>query len=269
MNNDPGMKAYPMTGSAYPMGKAYPMNAASPPTLPYGGLPSPTSNPTPGTSAAPVPPMVSPSAMAMMGAPPAGAVPQIPAPQQPPRQPGYPSGDRMHMPIGKNGFGLHPDVTPNEIVEYLIPKVKSVESSNDPVNYIGKVNHQPYNSRRSASGHFGYTASTWGNYKGYPRAMDAPPEIQEEKFRKDMGDAVLKFGGDPFKAVAHHFYPEHAPDPTKWDTPTAPGSGTVNQYLSKIFNAGSEKAGDRHAKYIQGVNPNRQSNNNQAALQLP
>lgn len=227
----------------------------------YGGPPG-APNPTPGSPGMPV------SMMALMGGPPMGGVPEVQTKSQQP-QPGYPAGDRMHTPYGQNGFGLHPDTTPNDMVDYLMPKVKSVESSGDPTNYIGKSKNLPYDPKRgSASGLFGYQPDTWGNYKGYPRAMDAPPEIQEEKFRKDMSAALLKFGGDPFKAVANHYYPAHAHDPTKWDT-TIPGAGTVNGYLGKVFNAGPDKAGDRHARYIQGANANRQSTNNQTSVQLP
>jgi hypothetical protein len=228
------------------------LNARPPAPTQYGGNPNASPNPPPGSPGMPT------------------NVRQAQQSQQP--QPGYPAGDIMHTPYGPNGFGVHPELTRSEMVDYLLGKVKSVESSGDPTNYIGKADHLPYDpnpkGRGTASGYFGYTHGTWGNYKGYPRAMDAPPEIQEEKFRKDMGDSLVRFGGDPFKSTANHFFPGKAHDPSAWDD-EIPNSGTVNGYLSKVFNAGSDKAGGQHARYIQGANPNRSSNYDKSTAQLP
>ncbi len=35
--------------------------------------------------------------------------------------------------------------------------------------------------------------TTWGYYKGYARAADAPPEIQDEKARMDMQTLYNKY----------------------------------------------------------------------------
>jgi hypothetical protein len=213
--------------------------------------------------------MQSPAYMAMMGSAPAGGVPEIPKPQQ---GTAYPKKGG----IGQNGFGIHPDTTPDQIVDYLLPKFQDVESKGDPTNYIGKSKNIPYGNRtkNTATGLYGYTHDTWGNYKGYPRAMDAPPEIQTEKMKADLALSLAKHGNDPFKVVANHYYPAYASNHMKWEAPIPHNSKdtppmTVHQYVNKIFNAGSTPAGAKFAKYWQGVNPSGQSNNNQASLQLP
>jgi hypothetical protein len=197
--------------------------------------------------------------MAASGMGAAGA--EAPMPQQAPKQGG----------IGPNGFGIHPDTTQDELVDYLLPKFQQVESSGDPTNYPGKTRHLPYGSGESkASGLYQYTPETWANYKGYARAMDAPPEIQTEKMKQDIKAALTKYGNDPYKTIANHLQPSVAHDPTRWDKPLTHSNGTplkyktgtipptVSQYVHSILQAGTDKAGSRFHKYLQGINPSRQ-----------
>jgi cell wall-associated NlpC family hydrolase len=48
----------------------------------------------------------------------------------------------------------------------------------------------------SASGRYQYLRGTWGGYKGYANAADAPPNIQDEKFNQDMGNYLKKYNGN-------------------------------------------------------------------------
>lgn len=45
-----------------------------------------------------------------------------------------------------------------------------------------------------ASGAYQYLDGTWGHYKGYARAADAPPAVQDEKARMDMQALYDRFG---------------------------------------------------------------------------
>lgn len=48
----------------------------------------------------------------------------------------------------------------------------------------------------SASGVAQWLDSTWGNYGGYKRAADAPPEVQNKRLSDDMARLTKKYGGD-------------------------------------------------------------------------
>lgn len=48
----------------------------------------------------------------------------------------------------------------------------------------------------SASGVAQWLDSTWGNYDGYKRAADAPPEVQNKRLANDMDRLTKKYGGD-------------------------------------------------------------------------
>ena len=151
--------------------------------------------------------------------------------------------------LGQNGFGVHPNVSHDDIVNYLLPKFKNVESGKPEGNYTAK------NPNGSASGAYGYIDSTWNHHRGYPRAMDAPPEVQDERMKQDLTQSLSRFGGDPFKVVANHYYPKYASDPTKWSQPIVnsygkpiPNAPTVKDYLAKVLPA------DRVDQYMKGVN---------------
>lgn len=59
-----------------------------------------------------------------------------------------------------------------------------------------------YNPDSGTSGAYQYKNSTWGNYKGYARAMDAPPTIQDEKARIDAQALYDRFGNWRDVAIA-------------------------------------------------------------------
>lgn len=241
-------------GTPSPQGTAggygMPMNTYGAST---GGAPSPaTSSPSPLTGFAPL--HAAMSGMYGMGQ---GTGAAIMPPQAPPQAP--PGGKRA-LNVGQNGFGIHPDVTHDDIVDYLLPRFRSVESSD---NY--KAQHP--DPKMTASGAYGYTDPTWNNFKGFPRALHAPPEIQDERMKQDLTASLARFGGDVFKATANHYYPAYSRDPSKWEDPLVdrygkpiPKAQTVREYLEKVLPA------ERVARYLQGSDTNGQGSNNRAAL---
>lgn len=64
-------------------------------------------------------------------------------------------------------------------------------------------NYKAYNPS-GASGAYQFLDSTWANYKGYRRAMDAPPEIQDERARQLAQSYYNQFGS--WEAVAKAWY---------------------------------------------------------------
>lgn len=63
-----------------------------------------------------------------------------------------------------------------------------------------------------ATGAYQWLDSTWNNYKGYRRAMDAPPAVQEERARRDMQSMYAKYGD--WRQVAMAWY--GGPDQSQW-----------------------------------------------------
>jgi hypothetical protein len=186
------------------------------------------------------------------GTPPAAAAPQV--------QPNFGNvqggASTVNAPtgVGKNGFGLHPNVSHDEIVQYLLPRFRNVESGNPQGNY------KALNQASSASGAYQYTDPTWNHHGGFPRAMDAPPEVQDDRMKQDLTRTLGRFGGDPFKTVANHYYPAWASDPTKWNQVPVnkygkpiPNAEPIESYLRKVLPA------ERVDKYLAALgNTNRQ-----------
>lgn len=189
--------------------------------------PEATPNPqaVPGAQTVGLGPGPAPGVVAPLGAPSGGPPPGFGVGGYPP-----------HLaPYGQNSYGVHPAITPHQVIEHLLPSFRNVESSN---------NYKVANKNSSASGAYQYLDSTWNNHKGYARAMDAPPEVQDARMRQDLLHNLTKYGGDPFKAVAAHLYPAYAHDTSKWNQPLVdnygkeiPGAGTVRQYVSKVIPA--------------------------------
>lgn len=109
----------------------------------------------------------------------------------------------------------------------------------------GGGNYQALNKEKkgnTASGAYQYTDATWNNYGGYPKAMLAPPHVQDKRFAEDLSKRIRKYGGDIFKAAAEHYLPAYANKPETWDEPVTlkvrGGTTTVKpvkEYLSYIF----------------------------------
>jgi hypothetical protein len=147
---------------------------------------------------------------------------------------------------GQNAFGVHPEVNLHQMVDYLLPKVRDVESSG---NYT--ADRSKTHPGQTASGGYQYTDSTWNGYGGYKRAVDAPPEVQDQRAKQDFLTRLGQYGNDPFKAVAGHYFPKYAHDPSKWNEPLMdahgkeiPGAEPVSKYVSRVLPA------DRVQKYM-------------------
>lgn len=203
-----------------------------------GGAPS-SNDPTPGpssTQTTPAAPAPMPTTMPV-GAP--GGMPN----------PATAAGSGAQAGIGENHFGLDPRVTMHHIMDYLLPKVRDLESKGDY-----KADRATKYPGQTASGAYQYTDSTWGGYGGYNRAVDAPPEVQDKKAREDFQSRLGEYGNDPFKAAAGHYFPKYAGDPKLWDQPLKNGKGEVipnsmpvKDYLSKVLPP------DRVANYMKTV----------------
>jgi hypothetical protein len=73
-------------------------------------------------------------------------------------------------------------------IDRFMAAIRSVESSG---NY--KAVGVPTKWGR-ATGAYQFLDSTWGNYGGYRRAMDAPPEVQDRRARELMEEYYGRFG---------------------------------------------------------------------------
>lgn len=114
------------------------------------------------------------------------------------------------------------------IAKTLTQIIKQKESTN---------NYQAINRQRkgnTASGAYQYTDATWNGYGGYPKAALAPPEVQDRRFKEDIMHRLQVFGGDPYKAIAAHYLPALANDPTKWDKPFKVHGRVVKPVLSYV-----------------------------------
>jgi hypothetical protein len=83
-------------------------------------------------------------------------------------------------------------------------------------NYAA-VNHD--NPGNTASGAYQYTDPTWGGYAGYRSAALAPRAVQDQRAQADIAASLKKYGGDAFKAIAHHYLPAAADNPAAWSQP--------------------------------------------------
>lgn len=57
-------------------------------------------------------------------------------------------------------------------------------------------NYQARSKSSSGGGRYQYLEKTWGGYGGFKNAADAPPELQDKKFNKDMGDFLKRYSND-------------------------------------------------------------------------
>jgi hypothetical protein len=86
----------------------------------------------------------------------------------------------------------------------------------DLIGQESSGNYQAMNPKSSASGIGQWIDSTWNNYGGYPRAMLAPPEVQNRRLLEDVSKQINKYNGDYFKVIADHYLPAFANNPETW-----------------------------------------------------
>ena len=88
-------------------------------------------------------------------------------------------------------------------------------------------------NRGGASGAYQYIDSTWNNYKGYPSAYLAPPEIQDERALAHVNAILWNWKGDVSMVPVIWYYPRAASDPVLMDQVPKPWAGnrlTVREY---------------------------------------
>jgi hypothetical protein len=109
----------------------------------------------------------------------------------------------------------------------ILVTIRTVESGG---NYtIGK-------NRGGASGAYQYIDSTWNNFKGYPSAYLAPPEVQDERALQDVKGILWTWKGDVSMVPVIWYYPRAAREPELMDQVPHPWAGnrlTVRQYQQR------------------------------------
>jgi murein DD-endopeptidase MepM/ murein hydrolase activator NlpD len=113
-------------------------------------------------------------------------------------------------------------------IEVVLATIRTVESGGD---------YHAQASGSTASGAYQFLDSTWAGYGGYPRAADAPSEVQDAKAAAYAQTILDTHDGD-VTAVPVAWYIGHVPPPgsPEWDTVPAPGAGnrlTPRQYQTK------------------------------------
>lgn len=79
-----------------------------------------------------------------------------------------------------------PPLPPRQTGNYVPPNMDSYLSC---IAHKENTNGDPtldHGTSGSASGLFGYVDGTWNNYGGYPRALNAPAEVQWRRAREDF-----------------------------------------------------------------------------------
>ena len=111
----------------------------------------------------------------------------------------------------------------------LMARIRAAESTN---NYA--ADRAPKSrGKETASGAYQYIDSTWGNYGGYPRAVMAPPEVQDRRMMEDLRRRYERYG-NPYQTVAEHFVPAYARTPERWREKLY-GQMTMEQYVGKVL----------------------------------
>jgi hypothetical protein len=142
---------------------------------------------------------------------------------------------------------VHPLAGKNDIVNFLLPVVKGVESGGSSNPY--QIQHPDGHPEDSSSGAYQVINSTWGGYGGYARAADAPPEVQDQWARGSLGASYDKHNGDPFQMLADHFLPARSSDPSTWNDPVKGNKDTtVAQYVAAGINKAGQLAGTQGTK---------------------
>jgi D-alanyl-D-alanine carboxypeptidase/Transglycosylase-like domain len=137
-----------------------------------------------------------------------------------------------------------PPKSPAVTMNRVLATIRQLESSN---------NYQADTASGSASGAYQFTNETWGHFRGYARAVNAPPGIQDERAAIAVGAVLQKYG---LEAVPVSWYwPLALRNPSWMDRIPRPDYGntlTVRQYQQKWLAA---YAGIANGIYGGGVGP--------------
>lgn len=134
-------------------------------------------------------------------------------PRQPEQRPGMGVLQQQYLPQNTQGRGVGaaiPLIGRDISLEEFANIHKQRESGG---NYQALNRQKPGNT---ASGAYQYTDATWNNYGGYAKALQAPREVQDRRYREDLQNRLSKYGGDPFRAMTEHYLPALANDPRRW-----------------------------------------------------
>ena len=119
----------------------------------------------------------------------------------------------------------------------VLATIRSVESSGD---YTARAEGS------SASGAYQFIDSTWNGYDGYARAVDAPPEVQDERAVEHVTWILTLTEGD-LTLIGVVWYLGHVPHDDEWDV--VPGTANVltpREYQTRWL--------ERYAEHI-GLDP--------------
>jgi muramidase (phage lysozyme) len=105
----------------------------------------------------------------------------------------------------------------------ILATIRQLESSN---RYGVK------NPNSSASGAYQFVDGTWNGYKGYRRAADAPPSVQDEFATQHVQNILRQHGGD-VSLVPVIWYLGHVPQGDEWDRVPRGNSLSPRQYQQK------------------------------------
>lgn len=129
--------------------------------------------------------------------------------------------------VGKKSRSSQPKDAFYSYVSRALKVIRKLESGN---------NYRAQNPRSSASGAYQFLDTTWGGYKGYASAKDAPASIQDDKARV-MVVKILESHGYDFNWVPAVWYAGSAGAiRIDWDTTPGASAGnklTIRQYVDK------------------------------------
>ena len=118
-----------------------------------------------------------------------------------------------------------PDEGPGGIMAFMWG-LREVESNQD---------YKARNPNSTASGAYQYIDSTWGGYRGYSRAYQAPARIQDEKAHSDISGAYARTKN--WRNVAA-FWLTGQDNPPNWDArPGHSSNPTINNYVNSVISA--------------------------------
>jgi hypothetical protein len=104
-------------------------------------------------------------------------------------------------------------------IDTVLRTIRTLESGGD---YTAQA------SGSTASGAYQFLDSSWGDYRGYHRAADAPPDVQDAKAAELVATILERHNGD-VAAIPVVWYIGHLPAPNspEWDTIPHPDAGNA------------------------------------------
>ena len=138
------------------------------------------------------------------------------------------------------GVGVPVGPIPAGPLAVILATIRELESSG---------NYNARNSGSTASGAYQFLDSTWNNYNGYHRAVDAPPAVQDARAAEDVTNILNAHAGD-VTAIPPSWYIGYLPaaGSPDWDTIPYPNEGntiTPRQYQTTWLKIYERRNADR------------------------